>query len=201
MSKISNALIMLELLNSGKKYSLDELSTQLGVSKRTVRYYKEQLELSGFFIESFKGPNGGYFINKKNSFNVNYFNKYDIEVLEEVEKIIDEHGPEELKRKYNLLTEKLKMIYDKNKEKSEYTEINVTLHNPSEKIKIIENAINNKQNLKIVYQDIKGKFVKREIIPIMFFEGPQGIYLTSFCKLRGSIRHFEIDKIIEYEIV
>ena len=37
MAKLSNLLVMIELLKNGRKYSLDELSSILEVSKRTVR--------------------------------------------------------------------------------------------------------------------------------------------------------------------
>ena len=84
MSKITNCFLMLELLNSGRVYSVNELSKELGVTERMVRYYKEQLGLSGYPIESFKGPGGGYFINKNSSININFFNKYDLEVLDRV---------------------------------------------------------------------------------------------------------------------
>ena len=44
MSKVSNVLTMLELLQSGKKYSINELSSILEVSERMIRVYKEDLE-------------------------------------------------------------------------------------------------------------------------------------------------------------
>ena len=47
MSKISNAITMLELLQTGKKYSINELSNKLEVSERMIRVYKEDLEKAG----------------------------------------------------------------------------------------------------------------------------------------------------------
>lgn len=44
MSKISNVLTMIELLQSGRKYTIKELSTKLEVSERMIRVYKEDLE-------------------------------------------------------------------------------------------------------------------------------------------------------------
>ena len=41
MSKISNVLTMLQLLQFGRKYSINELSTELEVSERMIRLYKE----------------------------------------------------------------------------------------------------------------------------------------------------------------
>ena len=85
MSKITNALLMMKLLSNGKVYSVKELSEELGVTERMVRYYKEQLEMAGYIIESFKGPGEGYYINKTDMINIDYFNKYDLEVLDKVQ--------------------------------------------------------------------------------------------------------------------
>ena len=76
-------LYMIDLLNTGNIYSLKELSQKIGVSERMIRYYKNEIYNNGIIIESFKGPNGGYFmIDKiKNYINVN---KYDIKLLESV---------------------------------------------------------------------------------------------------------------------
>ena len=44
MSKVSNTLTMLRLLESGKKYSVKELAEKLEVSSRMIKSYKEELE-------------------------------------------------------------------------------------------------------------------------------------------------------------
>ena len=45
MSKVSNTLTMLRLLESGKKYSVKELAEKLEVSPRMIKSYKEELEI------------------------------------------------------------------------------------------------------------------------------------------------------------
>lgn len=64
MSKVSNVLTMLEYLSSGRKYSISELSEKLEVSPRMIRVYKEDLEKAGIFIDTIKGPYGGYVLNQ-----------------------------------------------------------------------------------------------------------------------------------------
>ena len=49
MSKISNVLTMIQLLQSGRKYSINELSKELEVSERMIRIYKEDLEKAGIY--------------------------------------------------------------------------------------------------------------------------------------------------------
>lgn len=193
MSKITNALLMMKLLSNGRVYSVKELSEELGVTERMVRNYKEQLEMSGYIIESFKGPGGGYFINKNNFMNINFFNKYDLEVLDRIENevIINDN---ELNKDFIELNKKLHSIYNSNKVLSEYKDVNVLISKNDEKIEIINNCINNKNNLLIDYLGSSGKITKREIIPINVFEFENNIYVTAFCKLRGAMRIFTLSK-------
>lgn len=194
MSKITNALLMMKLLSNGRVYSVKELSEELGVTERMVRNYKEQLEMSGYIIESFKGPGGGYFINKNNFMNIKFFNKYDLEVLDRIENevIINDN---ELNKDFTELNKKLHSIYNSNKVLSEYKDVNVLISKNDKKIEIINNCINNKNNLLIDYLGSSGKITKREIIPINVFEFENNIYVTAFCKLRGAMRIFTLSKI------
>lgn len=200
MSKITNCFLMLELLNSGRVYSVNELSKELGVTERMVRYYKEQLELSGYPIESFKGPGGGYFINKNSSININFFNKYDLEVLDRVKEELTNMCNADLEKKYNLLNRKLHSIYNINKVISEYKTLNLTVHENDEKLKVLNDCIKNKKRMIISYLGANGEITKREIIPISVFQFENIIYVTAFCKLRGAIRHFSLSEIVDYNI-
>lgn len=83
MGKINKMLYMLDLLNTGNKYTVKELANKLEVTERMIRYYKNEFEKSGIFIDSFKDPNGGYFLIQNNSY-YTHFNKYDIDLLNDV---------------------------------------------------------------------------------------------------------------------
>lgn len=64
MSKVSNVLTMLEYLSSGRKYTIQELSQRLEVSPRMIRVYKDEIEKAGIYIDTIKGPYGGYVLNQ-----------------------------------------------------------------------------------------------------------------------------------------
>lgn len=64
MSKISNVLTMLEYLSSGKKYNIAELADKLEVTPRMIRVYKDEIEKAGIYIDTIKGPYGGYVLNQ-----------------------------------------------------------------------------------------------------------------------------------------
>lgn len=64
MSKISNVLTMIEYLSTGRKYSISELSEKLEVTPRMIRVYKDEIEKAGIYIDTIKGPYGGYVLNQ-----------------------------------------------------------------------------------------------------------------------------------------
>lgn len=64
MGKINNVLAMLKILESGQKYSVQDLANKLEVSKRMVKMYKNELEKAGIYLETIYGPYGGYVYNK-----------------------------------------------------------------------------------------------------------------------------------------
>lgn len=103
MSKLSNAILLLRLLQNGKKYSIKELSDELEVSPRMIREYKNELELAGIFIESIRGPYGGYYLNQ------------DIKLPENIDK--SKSVPVGNKEYYNMLS---KSINNRNKCYIEY---------------------------------------------------------------------------------
>ena len=103
MSKLSNTIMLLRLLQNGKKYSIKELASILEVSPRMVRQYKNELECAGIFIESIRGPYGGYYLNQ------------DIKLPEKIDK--SKSIPVKNKEYYNLLS---KAINNRNKCYIEY---------------------------------------------------------------------------------
>lgn len=199
MSKITNTILMIKLLSNGRVYSVKELSDELGVTERMVRYYKEQLEMAGYIIESFKGPGGGYYINKNDMININYFNKYDLEVLDKVQSEISTSGNDKLIKGFIELNKKLHSIYNTNKVLSEYKDINVVVNGADDKINTINDCIKNKKSIYISYLGTSGNVTNREILPISIFKFENNIYVTAFCKLRGAIRHFDLNKIMSLD--
>ena len=92
MSKLSNVLLMLQLLQNGRKYSIKELAEKIEVSERMIRKYKEELEISGIYIDTIKGPYGGYVLNK--DFNVPYLNlnDKDLNIIVKTSEVITDHN-------------------------------------------------------------------------------------------------------------
>jgi len=192
MSKISNVILMLDYLNTGNKYSVHELSEKLGVTERMIKYYKKELENAGIFIDTFMGPNGGYFLIKNSSF-YNRFTKYDLQLLESIYSKLKSTDFQNLD-KFNVLIEKVKNIYEVAEEKNKYID-QIDESDKDELSLLIEKYISNNSRIKIVYEDISGERKERWIHPLHIFKFDDKLFVTSFCEFRNDIRHFEIDRI------
>lgn len=192
MSKFSNMLFMIDLLNTGNKYSIKELSQKLGVTERMIRYYKEELENNGIFIESFKGPNGGYFMLDRVK-NYISFNKYDVQLLENISEVLEKSSFPFMKS-YKDLLEKVKNMYSIAEEKSKFI-IDIKSLDNNEIFNIVKSSIKKQEAINIEYRNIDGTISKRTIHPLQLFNYKDINYVTAYCELRKDIRHFEIERI------
>lgn len=192
MGKFSNMLFMVDLLNTGNKYSVKELSQKLGVTERMIRYYKEELENNGIFIESFKGPNGGYFMLDRVK-NYISFNKYDVQLLENISEVLEKSNFPFMKS-YKDLLEKVKNMYSIAEEKSKFI-IDIKSLDNNEIFNIVKSSIKKQESINIEYRNIDGTISKRTIHPLQLFNYKDINYVTAYCELRKDIRHFEIERI------
>lgn len=189
MGKISNILYMIDLLNTGNIYTLKDLSEKIGVTERMIRYYKNKICSNGVAIESFKGPNGGYFMMDKIK-NYISINKYDIQLLDNIKNYLEKSNFKYIEEYKNFLDKSQKMfsIYE---EKSKYIS-NIKINSPGEIEKLIEEAIDKNEKIEIIYSNVVGGQCKRIIHPLNLFKYGENNYVTAFCELRNDIRHFEI---------
>jgi predicted DNA-binding transcriptional regulator YafY len=60
---------------------------------------------------------------------------------------------------------------------------------------IIQESLVRRRVLRISYQDKAGVGSEREVEPLMFLAGHNGWYLFGWCRLRGDVRAFRVDRI------
>ncbi|MDD4298590.1 MAG: WYL domain-containing protein [Bacilli bacterium] len=195
MSKVSNIVTMIELLQSGKKYSIKELASQLEVSERMIRIYKEDLDKAGIYVDTIMGPYGGYVLNQSVRMPVRKFKVKDAELLD---KYIEEETNINIKNELIMLQDKIKGIYIGSKQ--EASELNLK-DETLKKYNILTRAVKEKRKVKILYYSYgKGKN-ERVIDPAEMFLFQDGWYCAAFCEVKKDIRHFELKRIIKYELL
>ncbi len=193
MSKISNAISMLQYLSSGKKYSVDELARLLEVTPRMIRVYKEELEKAGIFIDGIMGPYGGYVLNQSIRLPERKFKETDYRLLD---KYIDNESNDSDKEKLILLKDKIRGIYAGSKvESKELKDNNLNKYN------ILTRAIKERRKVWILYYSYNKGENERVIDPAEMFLFKDGWYCAAFCELRHDIRHFELNRIREIKLL
>lgn len=193
MTKLSNLLLMISYLQSGKKYTIKELSEKLEVSQRQIRSYKEDLEKAGIYIDTIMGPYGGYILNQSIKIPIRNFKNKDCELLN---KYIDLEKNESLKKDLILLQNKIKGISINNSQKEKNLNPQIlAIYN------ILAKAIKYRQKLLINYYSYNKGENKRIICPVEMFLFQDGWYVAAFCLTKNDIRHFELNRIKSLEIL
>lgn len=195
MSKISNVITMLELLQTGRKRSIKELAEELEVSQRMVRCYKEDLEKAGIYVDTIMGPYGGYVLNQSIRIPARKFKMQDALLLD---KYIKEETDTEMKNKLMILQDKIKGVYVGSKQ--EATELNLK-DEMLKKYNLLTRASKEKRKVKIVYYSYDKGETERIIYPAEIFLFQDGWYCAAFCELRNYMRHFDFKRILKYELL
>lgn len=163
MAKFSNMLVMINLLKSGRKYSVKELSDYLEVSERVVREYKQFLEESGIYLETIRGPYGGYVLNRDITLPNLNFDKKDLDIINNC---ILETQDNKLAKKLQVLKEKINcfIIYNQNKDEKITSNDEIL-----KKYNIFSKAIKYNQKIKIKYQNLQHGISIRTVYPLSLY--------------------------------
>ena len=190
MSKISNVLLMLQYLNSGRKYSVLELSEKLEVTPRMVRLYKEELEKAGIYIDTIMGPYGGYVLNQSIKIPKRKFKLSDYNFLKNLD------VSSEYKDQLMVIADKVHGVYFDSKD--EIVELKDDIRSY---YNIFTRAIKEKRKVKINYYSYKHGNIDRIIRPYDMFLYNTGWGCAAYCELRNDIRHFELKRINNIEVL
>lgn len=190
MSKISNVILMLQYLQNGRKYTIQELSDKLEVSQRMIRVYKEELEKAGIYIDTIMGPYGGYVLNQSIRMPIRKFTESDYKFLHDLK--VEEKDKEKLQ----IIADKIHGVYfdSKNENIELKDEIKINYN-------ILARAIKEKRKVKINYYSYKHGNMDRIIRPYDMFLYNNGWGCAAYCEIRNDLRHFELKRINEIELL
>ena len=194
MSKISNVITMMQLLNTGRKYSIKELSEKLEVSERMIRVYKEELEKASIYIDTIMGPYGGYVLRQSVKMPIRKFRIKDYELLDKYISLEEDLFEKE---KLMLLRDKIYGMYVSNKNDTDV----VSKDDNQNKYNILTRAIKEKRKVLINYYSYNKGENERIICPAEMFLFSEGWYVAAFCLKKNDIRHFELKRIISLELL
>jgi predicted DNA-binding transcriptional regulator YafY len=189
VSKISNILNMILLLQNKRRYSIKELADKLEVTERMIRFYKEELEQAGIFIDTIRGPYGGYVLNDNVSFPNRKITKEDVNLLKEIKNN---------NTKLATLIDKLEgMVISETNSKE-----TILNENNRDKYNTFVKASKEKIKVEIEYLSVgEDKTKKRVIHPLDMFLYNDGWNVSGYCELRNDIRNFAFSRIIDFQLL
>ena len=141
------------------------------------------------------GPYGGYILNQSIRMPLRKFKMKDTKILD---KYIKEEKNIEKKNELILLQDKIKGVYIGSKQES--AELNLK-DETLKKYNMLTRAIKEKRKVKILYYSYGKGENERVIDPAEMFLFQDGWYCAAFCELKKDIRHFELKRIINYELL
>lgn len=202
---------MLQLLKSGKKYSINELAEKLEVSPRMIRVYKDELEKAGIYVDSIQGIYGGYVLNQRLSSLDVGLSKEDLALFKSIGEYILDRDDFVFRKEYNDFVIKINSAYEnlRNKKAANIPSVpyiqkfldEKDTKEETKKYNKINYAIKNKRKMKIKYASLNSGMIDRIIHPCGLFVHEDYWYLSAYCELKGQTRSFVVSRIIEYEIL
>lgn len=203
----SRYLQVLELLQSGSHKSASELADVLGVDKRSIRRYVEELRSHGYDIRSIRGPRGGY------SFKGNVYlppmHFTDSEALALSYGLLLLKTSTDLSRASETALARLepvlpKSIRDKTIALRNSVDVQAkqALYNaPSENLMVVSQAISEKKQLKFRYHPIDKAITERSCDPYAIAHMIGLWFVAAYCHLRQDLRIFRVDRMTKLELL
>lgn len=195
MAKFSNMLVMINLLKSGRKYSVKELSEYLEVSERVVREYKQFLEEAGIYLETIRGPYGGYVLNRDIAMPNLKFDKKDLELINNC---ILEIKNNQLAETLKGLKEKISYSIIDNQNKNEKILVNDEIH---KKYNTFSKAIKYNQKVKIKYQNLQHGISIRIVYPLSLYIFQGEWWSSCYWEEQDDMRQFHLVRILDAELL
>ncbi|AMS11571.1 WYL domain-containing protein [Erysipelothrix rhusiopathiae] len=183
MSKLSNALVMLDVLSARSVVPLSELADLLEISERGVQRLKGELESVGYEITTVMGPGGGYVLESKTQLQPLAFERNERKMLKQAFAVLLSQDNPTLGNDFVAVISKLshQLDYSGNVSISAFqsVKLNVDPNLYQKHIEMLENAIENHLRIDIVYN--KNHREKRSYI----FEPYELVIVNKFWYLLG----------------
>ena len=190
---------MIKILKDEKIHNMKDIAEKIEISPRMVKQYKNELEQAGIYIESKRGINGGYSLNKELN-NIDIGLTYqELIKLKEIEQYFNEN------QDFKKIIGKIIESYEKNINEADLKKINRIQElgkiNLKDTYLSLRKAINRKNKVKIKYYSNDSGLNDRVIHPAEMFYYLEEWYVAAFCEKRNFIRLFKLNDIQEYEIL
>ncbi|ADK16599.1 MULTISPECIES: helix-turn-helix transcriptional regulator [Clostridium] len=209
MSKISNLLEIIIMLQYKGLTTASELSEILEVDKKTIYRYIRNLNEASVPIYTKKGRNGGFYIDQNFYIKPSNLSENELEALLMAEEILTSKNGFVYEKDLKNAIFKVKSVnVNKNEDLSKINDnknfsINYVgnMENLEDKISKINYSMSRGRSLSINYFSVnKNNLTMRKIDPydLIFKEGDW--YIIGYCHMKGDIRSFKLNRVKNLKI-
>lgn len=206
MGKASMCIQLLELLNTGRIYKINELADILETNPRNIIEYKKELEEAGYYINSIPGRYGGYQLDRNSIIPA-------LKLLEEEKESLSEAYNYVLKKKDFINKNTLSLAFGKisTSIKLPTTEDNLMVidkyqlqmdeANIRERYNFVDNAIRAKRVIKLEYNSLKNGLKTHILHPYKLFIYNNSWFFLAWNTEVGEVWYFKLNRIKKYEML
>ncbi|MGL4623658.1 MAG: helix-turn-helix transcriptional regulator [Culicoidibacterales bacterium] len=198
-SDVERILKLIDFISMNETFSLDELTEQTGLKRRTAQRYLQKLIQAGVEIESSTGRGGGFRVKEQGKFPKMMTNEELMALLFATETLRDIHSlpfpfhaEQSIKRLRSELPLSKRMLFDRLSEVTEFSVSKRLL--PVPELTNLQQAAIEKRKLRVEYQSANQK-TYRTITPIGIYMLDGVWYCPAFCHLRKDERLFRADRL------
>ena len=187
--------IVIYLLNHDV-VSAAKLAERFEVSKRTILRDMEQISMAGIPVKSLSGANGGYSIMEGFKLDGRLISAEDqVSIATALKGLLSSYDS----NRYNEALEKISSIFPKQQSQHIFMDFGASGENSEiqEKLKSLENAIQEKNVVRISYVNAVGGASSRLVEPIALNYRWYAWYLLAYCQTKQDYRIFKLARISE----
>lgn len=206
MSRTSNCIKMLQMLNSGRTIKISELSEILETNSRNIIEYRKELEDAGYIIITIPGKFGGYKLDKSNLFPTLHLSNNEKDIVHDTINYVmnkkDFVKKKEFMNAFGKITSTIKM--PKNEETIKIIDgyqLTMPEKDIQQRYEFIENAINTKNAIEIQYKSIKNGLKTHILHPYKLFIYNNSWFFLAWNPEVGDVWTFKLNRIDSWKLI
>lgn len=206
MGKASMCIQLLELLNTGRIYKINELADILETNPRNIIEYKKELEEAGYYINSIPGRYGGYRLNKNVVIpSLRLLPEEKESIIDGFNLLMSESGflkKDVYSRAFGKISSSIELP-DKERGllSADAYKLFMTEAELKERYSLVEQAIKNKNVIEIEYESIKNGLKKHVLHPYRLVIYNHAWFFLAFNPEVGEIWYFKLNRIAKINIL
>lgn len=196
---------MLKILNSGRLYSVSELADLIGTKARNIIEYKKELESIGYEIDTVSGRNGGYRMNVAANIPSIKLSLAEKEVMSEAYDYLIAKKDFLKKKEFVSAFSNIMSQVDISEQKDrlfvvDKYQLQMSQDELRKRYCFIEDAINAKRTIEILYGSLINGLKKHVIDPYKLFIYNNSWFFLGWDHDKADVLYFKLNRINEYSM-